>query len=62
MEITEDDIKDSRYRADVDDRIDMIFENYTLAEVLEMNDLEEKYVLYLLYMGGHIKEPEAYLP
>lgn len=62
MEITDDDMKDSRMRADVDDRIDMIFENYTLSEILEMNDLEEKYVVYLLYVGGHIKEPEAYFP
>lgn len=61
MEI-EDDVYMANYKANVDDCIDHIFENYTLEEILEMNDLDEKYTLYLLYTAGHIKEPEAYLP
>lgn len=58
----DDDIYMANYKANVDDCIDHIFENYTLEEVLEMNDLDEKAVLYLLYTQGQIKEPEAYLP
>jgi hypothetical protein len=48
--------------ADVRDRIDMVFENYTLDQIMEMNDLTEQDVIYLLFMEGHISEPEAYFP
>jgi len=44
------------------DRVAFILENYTLEDVLEMNELTSEEVLMLLYMAGHIKEPEAYLP
>jgi hypothetical protein len=40
----------------------MIFENYSLADLLEMNDLTEQEAIFLLYMGGYISEPEAFLP
>lgn len=62
MEISDDDLAYSRYKEDIEDRIDLIFQNYSLEKILEMNDIDERRVIYLLYMEGHIKEPEAYLP
>lgn len=56
------DKEDNRSEADIRDRIEFVFENYTLEEILEMNDLSELDVIYLLFMEGHISEPEAYFP
>lgn len=56
------DKEDNRVEADIRDRIDFIFENYTLEEIIEMNDLTDRDVIYLLFMEGHINEPEAYFP
>jgi hypothetical protein len=53
---------DTRVEKDIRNRVDMIFENYTLEEILEMNDLTEQDVVYLLFMDGQINEPESYLP
>lgn len=53
---------DNRTENDVRDRVDLIFENYTLEEILEMNDLTEQEAIFLLFMGGHINEPESYFP
>lgn len=46
----------------LEETIALILENYTIEEVLEMNELTDEDVLELLYMAGHIKEPAAYLP
>lgn len=53
---------DPRVEEDIKNRVEMIFENYSLEEVMEMNDLTPEEVVFLLYMDGHISEPESYLP
>lgn len=53
---------DRRTEDDIRDRVDLIFENYTLEELLEMNDLTEQDAIFLLYMEGYISEPESYFP
>lgn len=53
---------DTRTENDIRDRVELIFENYTLEELLEMNDLTEKEVIFLMFMEGHISEPQAYFP
>lgn len=53
---------DTRHEREVRDRVDLIFENYTLEDLLEMNDLTEQEVIFLLFMEGHISEPESYFP
>lgn len=53
---------DLRAENDIRDRVELIFENYTLEELLEMNDLTEKEVIFLMFMEGHISEPQAYFP
>jgi hypothetical protein len=58
--LTED--TDTRHEQDVRDRVELIFENYSLEDLLEMNDLTEQEAIYLLYMEGHISEPESYFP
>lgn len=62
IDITREDILAGKYKQDVEDRVELIFENYTLEEILEMNDLTDREAIYLLYMGGHINEPESYFP
>lgn len=62
MEVTKDDLAYGKFKEDVENRIEHIFENYSLEEVLEMNDLTDREVIYLLFMEGHINEPEAYFP
>lgn len=62
MEISEDDLDFGRTNRDIEDRVALIFENYTLDEILEMNDLSHEYAIYLLFMEGHINEPESYFP
>lgn len=52
----------TRNEREVRDRVDFIFENYSLEEILEMNDITPEDAVFLLYMNGHIKEPEAYFP
>ena len=53
---------DTRFEQEIRNRVEMIFENYTLDEILEMNDLSEQEAIYLLFTEGHISEPEAFLP
>lgn len=53
---------DRRVEESIRDRVEFIFENYTLSEILEMNDLTEQEVIFLLYMEGHINEPQSYFP
>jgi len=56
------DNSDTRHEEGVRDRVELIFENYNLEELLEMNDLTEQDVIFLLYMEGHISEPESFFP
>jgi hypothetical protein len=46
----------------LEQRISSILADYSFVEVMEMNDLSEEEILMILYMAGHIKEPESYLP
>lgn len=46
----------------LEQRISSILADYPFVEVMEMNDLSEEEILMILYMAGHIKEPESYLP
>lgn len=57
-----DDKHDPRVERDIRDRVELIFENFSLEEILEMNDLTPQDVIYLLYMDGQIAEPETYFP
>lgn len=62
MTPTEDDRAVGKYKDDIEDKIALIFESYSLDEILEMNDLTAHDAIYLLYMEGHISEPEAFFP
>lgn len=53
---------DTRSEKDIRDRIETIFENYSLDELLEMNDLTAPEAFMLLYMDGYVNEPEAFFP
>lgn len=41
------------------DQIEKLLEVYTLADIIEFNDLDEADLLLLLYKGGHIVFPEV---
>lgn len=53
---------DTRVEVDMRERVELVFENYTLEQILEMNDLTEQEAIFLLFMEGHINEPESYFP
>lgn len=62
MTPTEDDLALGKYKDDIEDKITLILESYSLEDILEMNDLTAQDAIYLLFMEGHISEPEAYFP
>lgn len=47
---------------DIADQVDLIFQNYSLEELLEMNEMTPEEAFQILYNQGLLSEPASYLP